>query len=98
MCLWPSMIPKAVTFGVRPEDIHDPGFSPPGIVPARASAKVGVTELMGNEIFAYLDNGPHSFVARLDPRSSFRFGDDAEVVFNMGNFHIFDNETEQAIR
>jgi hypothetical protein len=37
-------------------------------------------------------------VARVDPRSTYRYGDDAEITFNMGNFHIFDKETEEAIR
>jgi len=89
---------KSVTLGIRPEDIHDPAFTPGGIEPALVNAKVSVTELMGNEIYAYLEKGPHSFAARLDPRSGFRYGDDVQVVFNMGNFHIFDNETEKAIR
>ena len=38
------------------------------------NGKVDVTELMGNEIFTYLTNGDHTFVARVDPR---RRGDDA---------------------
>ena len=96
--VYDGYVGKPITLGIRPEDIHDPAFLPPDIIPSKVSAKVGVTELMGNEIFAYLENGPHSFVARLDPRSGFRFGNDVGVDFNMGNFHIFDNETDQAIR
>jgi multiple sugar transport system ATP-binding protein len=51
---------------------------------------VDVTELMGNEIFLYLINGEHNFIARVDPRSKAKYGDTMEVVFNMDNFHIFD--------
>lgn len=91
-------VDKPVTFGLRPEDIHNPNYSPPGTIPAEVGAKVEVTELMGNEIFAYLANGSHSFVARVDPRSQYGFGDDVNVAFNMNNFHIFDKQTEQAIR
>ena len=57
-----------------------------------------VTELMGNEIFLYVTTGDHSFVARVDPRTSCRMGDKARLVFNMDNMHIFDQDTEQAIR
>jgi multiple sugar transport system ATP-binding protein len=89
---------KTVTFGIRPEDIHNPDFAPPGIEPAPVKGKVDVTELMGNEIFVFVKNGKHTFVARVDPRSRYAMGDDVQLAFNMGNFHIFDKDTEQAIR
>jgi multiple sugar transport system ATP-binding protein len=59
---------------------------------------VDVTELMGNEIFVYLKSGDHSFVARVDPRSRYKIEDEVQMVFNMDNMHIFDKETEQAVR
>jgi multiple sugar transport system ATP-binding protein len=96
--VYQSYAGKAVFFGIRPEDIHNPDFAPPGITPAKVAGKVEVTELMGNEIFVFLGNGEHSFVARVDPRSTYGYGDDIEVTFNMGNFHIFDKVTEEAIR
>jgi multiple sugar transport system ATP-binding protein len=96
--VYQSYAGKPVIFGIRPEDIHNPEFTPANITPAKVSGKVEVTELMGNEIFVTLSNGEHSFVARVDPRSKYQYGDDIEVTFNMGNFHIFDKETEVAIR
>ncbi len=89
---------KKVIFGIRPEDIHNPEFAPPGITAQSVNAKVDVTELMGNEIFVYLKSGEHSFVARVDPRSRYHIDDDVQMVFNMANMHIFDAETEKAIR
>ncbi len=89
---------KDVIFGIRPEDIHHPNFTPPGIIPAEVAGKVDVTEVMGNEIFTYLNNGNHSFVARVDPRSNFAVGQDVKLSFNLDNMHIFDKETELAIR
>jgi len=53
-------------------------------------AKVDVTELMGNEIFLYLVNGKHEFIARVDPRTRMQVGQEYQVIFNMDNFHIFD--------
>ena len=96
--VYDSYAGKSVTFGIRPEDVHDPAYIPANITPSKISAKVDVTELMGNEINAFFNNGDHSFVGRIDPRSGFKFGDDVEVVLNMGNFHIFDKETEEAVR
>jgi multiple sugar transport system ATP-binding protein len=91
-------IGKDVIFGIRPEDIHNPEFAPPGIVAQAITAKIDVTELMGNEIFVYLKSGEHSFVARVDPRSRYKMGEDVQIVFNMENMHLFDRETEHAIR
>jgi multiple sugar transport system ATP-binding protein len=81
---------KEVIFGMRPEDIHNPVFAPPGIHAEPVETKVDVTELMGNEIFLYLVSGNNSYVARVDPRTRFAMGDKVQVVFNMDNFHIFD--------
>ena len=93
-----AYIDKPVTFGMRPEDLHNPDFAPPGIHAAPVAGKIDVTEVMGNEIFAYLANKDHSFIARVDPRSKYRIGEDVQVAFNMDNMHIFDHETEQAVR
>lgn len=90
-------VDKQVVFGIRPEDIHDPNFAPPGIDPQPVEANVDVTELMGNEIFVYMNSGEHNYVARVDPRTRIRMGDKVQVAFNMINMHVFDRETENAI-
>lgn len=89
---------KPVVFGIRPEDIHNPEFTPSSIFAQSVETEVDVTELMGNEIFVYLKSGEHNFVARVDPRTRVQMGDKVQVVFNMDNMHIFDRDTEQAIR
>jgi multiple sugar transport system ATP-binding protein len=93
-----NYIDKSIIFGVRPEDIKDPHFAPPGIFAQPVEGLIDVTELMGNEVFLYVATGDHSYVARVDPRTSARMGDRMQVVFNMDNMHLFDPETEQAIR
>jgi multiple sugar transport system ATP-binding protein len=89
---------KNVIFGMRPENIHDPKFTPPNIHTANIEAQVDVTELMGNEIFMHLLSGQNTFVARVDPRSSMHVGEKVEIAFDMDSFHIFNAETEEAIR
>jgi len=89
---------NSVIFGLRPEDIYDPQYEAPDIIGYPVEGSVEVTELMGNEIFVFLKSGDNDYVARIDPRTNFQMGEKVQVTFNMGNMHIFDKETEQAIR
>lgn len=93
-----SMDGRSVIFGIRPENIHDPEFAPQNIHGEKISAKVDVTELMGNETLLYLLSGKNSYVGRVDPRSKLRVGSSTEVIFDMDNIHIFDASTEEAIQ
>jgi multiple sugar transport system ATP-binding protein len=85
---------KDVIFGIRPENIHNPMFVPPGIHAEPIEAKVDVVELMGFEILLYMISGNNNFVARVDPRTRFSMGDKVQLVFDMDNFHIFDPSTD----
>jgi len=96
--MYADYVGKQVVLGVRPEHIHHPQFAPPGITPQPVEGEVEVTELMGNEIFVYMSAGDMRFVARVDPRADYRMGERASVVFDMSQMHLFDPETEQAIR
>jgi multiple sugar transport system ATP-binding protein len=89
---------KQVIFGTRPEDLHDREFTPPSIRAEPMTATVDVTELMGNEIFVYLLTGQKQFIARMDPRTSARVGNQMDIAVNMDNIHLFDSDTEEAIR
>ncbi len=88
---------KPVKFGIRPEDIHDRNYAPVGITPAPLRAKVDVTELMGNEIIVNLLVGGKTAVARIDPRTRARPGEDLELSLNLDNMHVFDPQTEKAL-
>jgi len=89
---------KEVIFGIRPEDIHDPEFAPPGIAKALVEAKVDVTELMGNEVIVYLVTEKAQFLGRFDPRTGVRVGGMTHAAFNMDCMQLFDKQTELAIR
>jgi multiple sugar transport system ATP-binding protein len=92
-----SHLGKKVILGVRPEDIHDLDYQPPGIVPAQLEANVDVVEQMGNEMILYLEEGGKTFIARTDPRTRARVGSRLGIVFNMDNMHVFDSDTEQSL-
>jgi multiple sugar transport system ATP-binding protein len=89
---------KNITFGIRPDDMHDPQYTPPNITAGKMKAKVDVTELMGNEVFVHMLAGDRSFTARFDPRTGVRVGDTLDVVLDMDNMHAFDPQTEKAVR
>lgn len=92
-----NYVNKQVILGIRPEDIHDPNFVPPGVTESLVPAKVELTEMMGNEIFAYLNSGDHTFVARYDPRSNISVGDQIQTAINVRSMHVFDKDTELAL-
>jgi multiple sugar transport system ATP-binding protein len=89
---------KEVIFGIRPEDTHDTEYVPAGIKKAEVEARVDVTELMGSEVIVYLVTDGHDFLGRFDPRTTARVGNTIPVAFNMDRMHIFDKQTEMAIR
>jgi multiple sugar transport system ATP-binding protein len=92
---WRAYKGKEVIFGIRPEDIHAKEYTPPGILEADLTAKVDVTELMGNEIFLYcIGKDNKQFIARVDPRVRVSSGDQIVLAANMANAHIFDPKTE----
>lgn len=88
---------KRVVFGIRPEDIHDLNWQPPGITPANLEANVDVVEQMGNEMILYLEDQGKTFIARTDPRTGARVGHRLGVVFNMDNVHLFDADTQASL-
>ena len=88
---------KDVVMGVRAEHIHDEevflNASPDSIV----DAHVEVTELMGSETLLHLVIENASFIAKVDPRTTAKVGDDIKIAFDMNRVHLFDKETELAI-
>jgi multiple sugar transport system ATP-binding protein len=89
---------KEVIFGIRPDNTYDRGFAPPGIKEAVVEARVDVTELLGNEVVVYLATDHHEFLGRFDPRIEARVGNMISIAFDMDRMHVFDKQTEQAIR
>jgi len=90
-------IGKDVILGIRPEDIHDAEYVPPGITPAPLEATVEVIEQMGNEMILYLEESGKNFIARTDPRTSAHVGNRIGIVLSIDNMHIFDRDTELSL-
>ncbi len=89
---------QTVVMGIRPEDIHDRAYTPSGTNGAPVQAQVDVMEPLGSEINLYLVSGNKTYVAKVDPRSQARTGKGLEVMMNLDRLHLFDKQSEQAIR
>jgi len=87
---------KTVTFGIRPEDVYD---SEMFIETAKCvfESTVKVYELLGAEVYLYLDLEEFPITARVDPRTTARPGDKVKFAFDVEKIHVFDKETEQVI-
>ncbi len=88
-------VDKEVIFGIRPEDIHNPEFAPPGIHGEAIELKVDVLELMGYEILLHMISGKNNYVARVDPRTRFQMDQKVQLAFNMDNMHLFDQAADR---
>jgi len=91
-------IGKEVVAGLRPECIHDDELNISKCEGATLEAFVDVTELMGAEIYLYLNVGEEGkLTARVSSRSTTRAGDTIKVGFDMSRLHIFDKDTERCV-
>jgi multiple sugar transport system ATP-binding protein len=93
-----AYVGKEVIFGLRPEHIHARQFAPPRISAAPLQAQVDVVELLGHELHLYLDSGQNNFVATVDTRLAPSIGQDLDLVMDTDRMHLFDKNTELAIR
>ena len=91
-----NYVGKEVVLGIRPEHVHD---EPEEIAKAECllKANVDVTELMGAEIYLYVNINGTPITARVEPTSTAKPGDDIEIAFDLSKIHIFDKDTEKTI-
>ncbi|MBX3111786.1 MAG: ABC transporter ATP-binding protein [Fimbriimonadaceae bacterium] len=90
---------KKVTLGVRPEDIYDATLSKVPVTNENTfTAVVDVLEKLGAEDTAYLVAGDLHITATLDPSSRIEAGTSAQFAVDLDKIHIFDGETEMAVR
>jgi multiple sugar transport system ATP-binding protein len=89
---------KAVILGVRPEDVYDKVYAGNIATKGRtAVAKVEVVEPMGSEVLLHLSTGKNTIVARVEPQSEAKVGQEIEILFNVEKIRLFDKQTELRI-
>ncbi len=89
---------QELILGVRPEHVHAPKYAPPNIEPSPVHGLVEVVELLGAELHLIVNSGKNSFVATVDPRMDVNMGNEIDLVLDMSAAHLFDKNTERAIR
>ena len=77
-----AYVGKAVKMGIRPEDIKDDPEFIEKHKECKLSADVEVSELMGSEIYLYLDYKGNKMTARVAPTSKARNGSTVTVAFD----------------
>ena len=94
-----SFLKKEVTMGIRPEDIDDNPEFVAAHPDSTIKVHVEVTELMGAETYLYFstsgkENKEDNVIARVDPRTVTRTGDDTKVALDTSRLHFFEKDTK----
>ncbi|MDP4991796.1 MAG: sn-glycerol-3-phosphate ABC transporter ATP-binding protein UgpC [Marivita lacus] len=83
---------RAVTVGVRPEDLH------PGDGPALVRGPVTVREPLGHETLIYVGAEGQEVIAKADGRTPPEVGQEVTLTAAVETLHIFDAATGDALR
>ncbi len=88
---------KVVTMGIRPEDVHREKVFLKMSPDTEFNAVVTIRELMGSEIYAYLDFNGTQMIAKFDGRNDVEPEEKLSLALDMNRAHFFDKETEESI-
>ena len=92
-----NYVDKEIIMGIRPENIHDEEMFISSAKTGIIDADVEITEMMGAEVYLYLNCQGIPLTASVDPRSTARPQDTIKVALDPNKVHIFDKETEKTI-
>ena len=92
-----NYVGKEIILGIRPESIHDEEMYLSNATTGVITCNVEITEMMGAEIYLYLDCEGIPLTARVSSRSTVRPGDEVRMALDPNRIHIFDKETENTI-
>ena len=90
-------IGKKVMMGIRPENIHDTLLSSTKYKDI-IQADILLTELIGAEIYLHFKCNNTNMIARVDRRCNAQVNERVELYLDYDALHLFDLETELAIR
>lgn len=92
-----NYVGKEIILGVRPENLHDEEMYLSNATTGLVECNVEITEMMGAEIYLYLNCEGIPLTARVSSRSTVRSGDVIQIAIDPNRIHIFDKETEETI-
>jgi|SwirhisoilCB3_FD_contig_61_1482524_length_1236_multi_3_in_0_out_0_1 multiple sugar transport system ATP-binding protein len=88
---------KTIVMGIRPEHLVEKSRLNQKVT-STIPVEVDVVELLGNEIFVYLNSRGGTLTARMDPDVHLERGQHIEVGVEPDKIYFFDPQSEQAIR
>ena len=90
---------QRIIFGIRPEDLYEPGEHPPGLRTHGLPAEVMAIEPLGAETLLILDlaGAPGEVVARVGRDARARVGERIEIRVDLSAVRFFDVATTRAL-
>ncbi|MBD8891253.1 ABC transporter ATP-binding protein [Roseibium litorale] len=90
---------RSCVLGLRPENFHErPPVDVDPALTAPVEMSVELAEPMGAEVHLNGKLGSHGIIARVSPRCRARTGDTVPLIADLSAAHLFDKETEIALR
>ncbi len=86
-----------VTVGIRPEDLHREESFLTAENASVIEAVVDIAEMMGSEIYMYLNCMSNQIIAKAPTRYGAKDGETVTLAINTNKLHIFDKETTNSI-
>jgi multiple sugar transport system ATP-binding protein len=90
---------RRIGFGIRPEDLYEPGEHPPGLRTHGMAAEVAAIEPLGAETLLVLDlaGAPGEVIARVGRDARARVGERLDIQVDLSAVRFFDADTTRAL-
>ena len=92
-----AYVGKEVVMGIRPEDIHAEENYLAISKEANVKAFVNLAEMMGSEIYVFMNAYGQKMIARIPSRFDIKADTDVVLAIDPEKIHVFDKETEKVI-
>ncbi len=92
-----QLIDKPVVLGVRPEALHDDPSFTEAAGAATLEAQVELAEMMGSEVYLYLNYNSVKLTAKVPARTAAKMGETLRLAIDVSHIHLFEKETGAAI-
>ena len=88
---------KNIIMGIRPENIHYETVLPESLKDSIIGGKVEVIEMLGSETLLHVKIEGTEFIARVNPETKVRVGDNIKLVLDVSKIHLFSKKTQKNI-
>ena len=89
---------RQVVLGIRPEDLHIEKDFVAAAGNSTVTAEITLDEMMGSEVYLYFTIDGKKMIARVPSKLSARMGETVKFALDSDAVHVFDKETEEALR